>query len=502
MRNADSARDARSLSGDTLFRALAFLCLLTFAAFFEFRALTALRDPEIWGHLRTGAWMLQNKAWPRLGLFSQSANLPWQDCSWGFSVLTAIAYRIAGYAALPALLIVLRIALALCAFLLAGGWRNFWAAAALSAIAQYVLWAMGPAPAFISALLFACEAWVLWDVRELGDGRRLVALPFLFAVWVNFDTGFVYGLALYLIFFASFVIEARLPSGNRAILDRAAASVPLSRVAWIGAACIVTSFLNPYGFQPHVSFFANELSPVNSNLAAYHALGFRQPQDYVLMLLGMAAYLALGLVRSRDLFQIGALAGCTALAFHAQRESWLLALVAVTVIGQAIRRARQACASQETSCWNPQRLGVLTVAVIFSLGAFFLTKGRNQDLLFAKMAGNFPVGAADFLRQHPQPAPLFNDYKWGAFLTWYLPEFPVAIDSRRGLYPEETELGYFKAMNADIPYREFPPMNQARTLLLDKSSLMGQAFRGVADFQVIYEDNLAIVYSHPAKEQP
>ena len=61
---------------------------------------------------------------------------------------------------------------------------------------------------------------------------------------------------------------------------------------------------------------------------------------------------------------------------------------------------------------------------------------------------------------------------------------------------------YFKAMKADIPYREYPPMNQARTLLLEQSSVMGQAFRSVAGFQVIYEDDLAIVYSHQSKEQP
>ncbi len=76
----------------------------------------------------------------------------------------------------------------------------------------------------------------------------------------------------------------------------------------------------------------------------------------------------------------------------------------------------------------------------------------------------------------------------------------MAIDGRRGLYPEETELGYFKAMNADIPYRQFPPMNRARTFLMDKAGIMGEALRGVKGFQAIYEDNLSIVYSHETQE--
>jgi hypothetical protein len=499
--NVDSAREARTLSMDRPYQLLAFLCLLAFTACLEWRTLSALRDPEIWGHLRAGTWMLQNRSFPVDGLFSQSSNLPWRDFSWGFAAVAAIAFRIAGYASLPVILIILRIGLSMGTFLLAGGWRNFWPATALSVVAQYVLLAMGPGPAYVSALLFALEARMLWEVRETGDMRRLLWLPLLFMLWANFDTGFLFGIGLYLVFLIAFLIEERLGLADSKSPDDAVIRVPLPRAAWIGAACIAASLLNPYGFHPYVGFFAAELSPVNQNLPAYNAMGFRQPQDYILMLLGMAGFLALGLARSRDFFQIGALAGCAALAFHAQREGWLLALIAVAVIGHAIRPMKRGSlffASQ----WNATRLGVLTMALTFSLGIFFLEKGRNQDLLSARVAENFPVGAANFLRQHQQPTPLFNDYKWGAFLTWYLPEYPVAIDSRRGLYPEEMELGYFKAMKAEIPYREYPPMNEAHTFLLDKSSVMGQAFRGVSGFQVMYEDDLAIIYLHESKEQP
>jgi hypothetical protein len=472
-----------------------------FAAFLECRTLSALHDLEIWGHLRAGAWMLQNKSWPACGLFSQSSNLPWRDFSWGFAVVAAIAYRVAGYAAIPGMLIVLRVGLALCSFLLAGGWRNFWAAAPLSIVTQYVLLATGPGPAFVSVLLFAFEAWILWEVRESGDARRMLWLPPLFAIWPNFDTGFVYGIGLYLLFMMALSSETRWPLGNSLLPGRATTNVPLPRAAWVGTLCVAASCVNPYGFYPYIGFFATRLSPVNRDLPGYHAMGFRQPEDYLLLLLGMAAFLALGLLRSRDCFQIGSLVGSTALAFHAQRDSWLLALIAVAVIGNALRGTKSARVSLARQ-WNWWRPALVGAVLVLPLGILFFGKERSQDLLFAKVANNFPVGAADFLRSHSEPMPLFNDYKWGSFLTWYLPEIPVAIDSRRGLYPEEMELGYFKAMKADIPYREYPPMNQARTLLLEQSSVMGQAFRSVAGFQVIYEDDLAIVYSHQSKEQP
>ena len=121
---------------------------------------------------------------------------------------------------------------------------------------------------------------------------------------------------------------------------------------------------------------------------------------------------------------------------------------------------------------------------------------RSQDVLLAKVAEKLPVRAADYLRRNPPPAPLFNSYQWGGFLTWYLPEYPVAIDARRGLYPEERELDYFKVMNAEIPIRTFPPMNNARTVLLDKAGIMAEGLRGVAGFHVLYEDDISIAYLH------
>ena len=54
------------------------------------------------------------------------------------------------------------------------------------------------------------------------------------------------------------------------------------------------------------------------------------------MLLTMGAFLALGLRRSRDPFQIALMIGCTMLSFQAQRNAWFGVLAALAVIGEAI----------------------------------------------------------------------------------------------------------------------------------------------------------------------
>ncbi len=111
-----------------------------------------------------------------------------------------------------------------------------------------------------------------------------------------------------------------------------------------------------------------------------------------------------------------------------------------------------------------------------------------------------PVGACDYIRGHGLPQPLFNPYEWGGFVSWYLPEYPVSIDQRRGLYPEDEQITYFKVMNAEVGYREYAPMKNARTLLFTKQSVMAEALRGMPGYRVAYEDELSLVLQAPLAE--
>ena len=477
----------------------AFLFLLVAGGVVECWRLAALHDPAIWGHLGIGGWILGHRSLPESGVFSQAVGLPWKDFSWGFDLLAAVMYRILGLGALPALLILLRMGLAVVTFQLAGGWRNFWCAAGLSAISQYILFGAVPLAGFVSVLFWGAVLILLLEWRGSKKVRWFI-LPGVFFLWANLEIGFVYGIILFVMFLIVLVIEALDESGKRRWLERAAARIPFAPAVWVGAACFVAGCLTPNGLHAYGAFFADESSAINANFASYHAMGFRQPQDYVLMLLAMAAFLTLGIIRSRDLFSIALLSGCAALAFFAQREGWLLALASVAVLGRTILRTRKTAEAELAENWNWQRLTLAGggVALVFVL--FAIRVPSNQSVLLAKVAEKLPVRAADFLRQHPQPAPFFNPYQWGGFLSWYLPEYPVGMDERRGLYPEREELDYFLAMNAEIPYKSFLPMNQARTFLMDKAGTMGGAFRGVAGFQVLYEDHLAIVYAHEVRE--
>jgi hypothetical protein len=500
MQNGSSEGHIRRWWEESTFQIVVMVLLFSIAAITESFRLSSFGNPEIWGHLRVGSWILENKRWPQTGLFSQAANQPWMDFSWGYALVAAMVYKGLGLRAVPSLLMCFRVGLAVVTFVLAGGRRNFWGAVALSAVAQYVLASVGPGSVCASVILFGCELYLLVESRKAANLRLLYILPALFLCWANLDLGFVYGVALYAVFVVVLVFEAQGWGGHWQRPAAPTRGLSVGAALLIGFVCIAASLLNPYGYQGYAQFFANQTSGVNNYLPEYSAMSFHQPQHYVLMLLALTACFALGLRRIYDLFPIAVLLGCMALAFYSERNDWLLTLSAVTLIGQAMLPEPRMEPLRPRFTWKMAGPAACGISMVIVTLAFLVQVPRDSQALLAKAGKWYPVRATDFIRRHQLPAPLFNSYAWGGFLTWYLPEYPVAIDGRRGLYSEQEAIDYFKAMKADIPYQTFAPMTLAQTLLLDKTGVMGDALRGLPGFQVAYEDEISIVLLHPSSK--
>ena len=496
MRNDDFANDARVASGWTALRSVVLVALFSTGAILESGQLSSMADPGIWGHLRVGSWMLENRIWPATGVFSQAGNVRWMDFTWGYDLVAAVVYRAAGLRAIPALLMVSRLALAVISFLLGGAWEgNFRVAVCVSAATQYALWNMGPGAGLVSPILFGVELLVLMESRRSGNAKMLLALPILFFVWVNLDIEFVYGITVLGLFLLVLGLEQVGGKAGWSRLDAGVVTIRTGAALRAGGLSFLATLVTPYPVHAYREFFAEQTSQLNRHLPGYTAMSFHRPQDYVLMLVLMAAVFSMGRRRSRDLFLLGLLAGCAAVSFHAQRVSWLAAIAAVSAIGESGPEPHEK-ASPRTSGTAWRTWMVIPAAALALVLAVLMLQARvpaGREALLAKAAAHFPVHACDYVREHRLPGPLFNAYLWGGFLTWYLPEYPVAIDFRRGLYPEEEEIAYFKVMNAELPYESLPSLEGAGTLLLEKGTVMAEALASMPGFQMAYQDDLAVV---------
>ena len=477
-------------------RIIVLLLLLTVAPLISAFSPTALLNGDIWWHLRTGLWIFQNHAVPRSGLFSQYVDRSWVDPSWGFDVLATGAYKLLGLKACAVLLMGFKLALATVTFLLARGRRgNFWCAVLLTVIAQYVIVDLVLRPFLFSILFFGVELLLLLHSRRNRDVRSMLWLPALFFLWANLDGQFLIGLLLLGLFVASEVTEFLWHKSGVNSFRAPAHSLPT--VSAIAGLSLAATLLTPYAFHLFSSAWQSTYGKVLfEDFQEMQAMDFRRPQQFVLMLLIMAAFLALGRQRSRDLFKISAMVAFVMLAFRVQRDVWCVVFPSIAIIADAVtdwHREREPLTGGPSWKWEKPLLAFVVLAVL--LAAIIRLPG--DSILMNQASGAFPVKACDFIREHKLPGPLFNTYYWGGFLMWYLPEYPVSIDGRLSLYGDEINERYFKVTGGDQRLETDPSFVGARIILFERSSAVIKALTTLPafhdQFRVAYEDDVATV---------
>jgi hypothetical protein len=461
----------------------------------EARKLSALGSADVWRHLSAGTWILANHAIPHDLIFSQDVQLPWVDSSWLFDSLTATSVKLFGLRGLVWLDMTFGLALAVAIFLLARGVRRgFWTGVLLTAITLYLIYGAPLRSSIASVVFFAVVLTLITMARSAGNPRLLYSLPPLFLLWANLDIQFVYGLgALLLLLIADGVGRLAPELVGTWFVSRS--RIPLPKTALVTAASILATLFNPYGYR----FWGAALRSVSLFSAdpyfpEMHALRFRQPQDYVLLLLVMTAFFALGRRHARDLFSLLLLSVCSIVSFHLQRDTWLVALAAVAVLSQALDAtdSDEARNSDSSAAAWVLPAGIAAAFVVLII-AFAVRVPSARDVLLAKVSEKFPVRACDYIHQHDVPKLLFNNYDWGSFLTWYLPEYPVQIDSRTDAYGEELTLGYFNVTTGQVPLAADPALSRSQTILLEADSEMGKALSILPGYKQVYLDDQARV---------
>jgi hypothetical protein len=474
-------------------RVLVLVVLFTAAAVREAFHLSAVLSPDVWWHVRTGLWIVQNHTAPHNGLFSQYPWLPWTASNWGYDILLAAAYKVFGLRSLPLASMTLQVLVAVAVYLLARGSRqSFWPAVFLSACAQYAFASVQPQPISCSIILFALELALLLRSRRSADVRRLLWLPLVFVAWANLHTTFTYGLLVVVLLLVTVAVEEICCRSGLTFLEGHVPAMPVLRLAAVTAGCVIASTFTPYTYRTYGAALKTVTSSAYHYVGELHAMNFRQPQDYVLLLLAMAVFVALGRLRSRDLFTALLMIFSLTISFAAQRDRWVVVLVAVAVMADALssQHPQTGRQSEHGGRWEPLFTAGLTLVVVVTAAAH-IPSGR--ELLLTKTADRFPVQAADYIRQNKLPQPLFNDYQWGSFLTWYLPEYPVAIDSRTDLYGDELNVAYSELINGYISLEANPSLARARTVLIKRHSGMSNAIASLPQFRVVYSDELASV---------
>ncbi len=389
-----------------------------------------IRSLDLWWHLKTGAWILQNRAIPRLDPFSYTAaGQPWVSHEWLFGLISYWAYRAGGTAAIvagKALLVALLLGLTAWTARLR---RALPGATLLVLAAAYAVSRMRftERPELLSIPLAAL--FLLVCEKSAVKPGLLALLPAAQLLWVNLHGGTaLLGWALAGALLLDCAWERRPAAGG---VSRAGSRALAPHAAAL-AGVVAASFLNPHGYKALFYGLLRTESPLDNKefqslastiragvdlsivlylvfaalLALFFALRPRRVRLYEWLLLPLLLALTLVFFRFRPLL-VFLLA--PTLAWHLSQGRWLGRIRA----------------------WVPALAATLLIARVVQLESqtYFYRFGVGVH------SGVFAVSGVDFLEASGIRGHMFNTYGIGGYLIWRLgPDHKVFIDGREDVY--------------------------------------------------------------------
>lgn len=200
---------------------------------------TLLSDPDVWWHVKTGAWIWQHAGFPATDPFSYTyAGHPWIAKEWLSQVIFFGAYEAGGW---NGVLILGALCLGLAAALLYTALSN-WLYPSLAAIMTLLVMFLASPAISIRPHLLSMPLMVLWGFAIFRASARGTAPGYLWllvlVLWANLHAAFTMGLVFAVFGFLDFAEVTRL--GNRRELAR-----------WLGflALCPIVTLIHPYGYK-------------------------------------------------------------------------------------------------------------------------------------------------------------------------------------------------------------------------------------------------------------
>jgi hypothetical protein len=475
-----SRKIAHVITLSVLFAAPAILCAHA----------ACVNDPDIWWHLRTGEWIQQHHAIPRVDPFSApNAGKPWQPYSWLYEFLVINLFQrfglagIVGYSASLVLAITVAIQR-----LIQRLQPDFSIVAGLTFLTFFSIEHLfTPRPWMFTILFFVLELGILMDVRRTGRIRQLAWLPLIFAAWANIHIQFIDGLVLLGIALVECVASRWLPQTRTALRTPA--------VIGAIAASVLATFANPFGW--HIYRVAYDLASqpgVVDKIYELQAMHFRNWSEFCVLFLALGASSAMGASAAKEsprrfrVFEVLLLLFAAQVSFRSARDMWVMAIVAVVIIASNLK-------SRNAEALSIPRFAVALSAAAAALLVWgsFHAFGINDKPLNEQIAGTLPANAVHAIQAHHYAGPLYNDFTWGGYLMWEL-RMPVSLDGRAAFYGDAAIDRSVATWSGQPDWASDPQLKSASIVIGPDKSPLVQLLRTDPHFQLAYEDKLAAVF--------
>lgn len=450
-------------------------------------------DPDIWWHLRAGEWMIQHGSIIRFDPFSASTlGKPWAEYSWLFDVVADWIVTRADLVSVIWFEVGMAVAVTAALFTLVRSLMpQFWGAVGITAAAMFAIsMFFQPRPLTFSCLFLILEIYLLLRAKRTGDSKLLWSLPALFLLWVNIHIEFVNGLFVLGVFCIEPLIDiaCRVPQAMRTPID-----TRNRRLWFVLAACVAATLINPYGVGVYrtVLSYAHD-SKILNVVMEMHAMQFRYLNDWFVLALTMMGCFALGRIRPfRPLWAV-LLAWAAWMSFRAMREADLVVIFSVAII--ALRWGQEEAGDHASYRLGTQMRFAVGLAIVVALVAAAAIWPFSSQKLLSEVGGQYPLAAAKNIRKNNLQGPLLNEFSWGGFLIYALPEIPVAMDGRVNVHGQDNVLNGLSLWKGEEGWQSRPELENANLVIGSRAWPLTGLLRSDPRFKLIYEDPLAVLF--------
>jgi hypothetical protein len=458
-----------------------------------------VQDPDVWWHLRTGQWMVENGKLPSVDLFTFTVpGHVWTDHEYLTELLMWLVYSAAGFVGLA-------VAFGLIT------WAGFWliyrqvrrrpfvivgVGLAVGALAGWPIW--GPRAQMITFTLTCLELYWLHGYLS-GRSRALTFFPLVMALWANLHGGWVIGFA-----WLGVALGAELAGWA---LDRSnpAHKAHVRFLAIITAASLVAVLATPHGLSLYLYPFQTQGSVAQQKLIVewfspdFHQIYLRPFEAMIFILVAGFA------LRRPSLYDFLLTMAALGLALQSVRHVALFVAAATPVMITTYSDYWKELSTKHGWKFPPLArppFAVITavVLVLISLLALVKIDGDINPAAQQKLdAASYPIGAADWLQAHPDVGTrMYNQYGWGGYLAnrfYPDPNRRVFIFGEAELMGDPLLNQYDDVQNLRPDWMAILDQYKVDYVVFNKDAALSNVLATQPQWTLVYQDSVAVIYT-------
>ena len=485
-----------------------FYLVIVFLLIFLIAARTPL-DGDMWWHLRSGEVTYQNHSVLLEDEFSFSRSGQfWINHSWLGQVILYFSFDHFSY-----------VGLSLCVAMAAVVGFYFISlqirevnlinsfVLLLGAMTASTVWS--PRPQIFSLICFAVCGYILFLYRKRGFQKLWVLLP-LFGLWSNLHGGYPLGLMLIGLVFAGEFL-------NKLLLDKIERN---DKKEWKLLLWLLLSFavvlINPNGINTwKIPFQTLDVNVLRELISEWASPDFHQPISWLFLILLFSGFLFMILSqKEKDFVDILVFMWFALMALMARRNFGPFVYAGIPIICNyvseyrlQIKKRKQQVAingkgffkkifgqsDSKPAAEKTNKFINLGFVTILALVAFFKLAVVSHPVLVSFYESQlFPEEAVSWLDEKNQTGNILNEYNWGGYLIWRLPEYKVFVDGRTDLYGDEILTEWLSFLDGGEKTRKFLAQWEVNYVMLQPDRQVVSDLLEMG-WEKIYEDEKAVI---------